>query len=99
MTVAKASIILKAAGKYDYEHMDDRPSSERLEVARQLMLARGYQLEHDEGELGAPDHYSPSPELKGYVRRMLEAENYDLRDEVRQCTPAPLHGPMGESIG
>ena len=99
MTIAKASIILKAAEEYDYEHMDDRPSPERLEVARQLMLARGYQLEFDEGEEGSPDYYSPPLDLVEDVLWKLVEEDYDLRDEVARCIPAPLHGPMGESIG
>jgi hypothetical protein len=99
VSIAKAAALLKFIGENGHAYTDEKPTPELIEVARQLMLARGYQLEYEEGELGAPDHYSPSPELKEQVRRKLLEEDYDLRDEVARCIPAPLHGPMGESIG
>ena len=99
INIAGASVILKCIAENGHAYTDEKPSPERIEVTRQLMLARGYQLDYEEGEDGAPEYYNPPPALKEHVRRMLEAEDYKMGNEIRPFISAPLHGPMGESIG
>jgi hypothetical protein len=99
MVIAKAAVLLKFISENGHADCDDLPSAECLEVARQLMLANGYQLEYDEGDEGAPAYYNPPLDLKEHVQRMLLVEDYALRYVVGRCISTPLHGPMGESIG
>ena len=98
-SIAKAAVILKFIEENGHAYCDDLPSAECLEVARQMMLAKGYQLEYDEGDEGAPAYYNPPLDLKEHVRRMLLTEDYELRDVVGRCIGTPLHGPMGEPLG
>jgi hypothetical protein len=83
VTVAKASIIFKGAVERDYAAMDAEPSPERIEVARQMLLFNGDELEYELNEEGSPPCYNPPLELVEEVRQRLLAEKYELREEIR----------------
>ena len=74
---AQATMLLENIEKRLPEPDVSNPPPALIEVCRQMMLAKGYELEYEPGEEGAPDYYSPPPELVEEVHQQVLLQKPD----------------------